>query len=90
MINTQNIFAITEVIVQISNQVQPNKYNAPVLVKGLNIVLDDQGKVIYEAAAMDRPMASLDFTPEILQALNLQFNKLGLEIKPLSENNKEG
>ena len=80
MINTQNIFAITEVVVQIENQVQPCKFKAPVLVKGLNIVVDDSAKVVYESADMVRPMATSDFSDEIIQAINSQLGKLGLEL----------
>lgn len=80
MINTQNIFAITEVVVQIENQVQPCKFKAPVLVKGLNIVVDDSGKVVYESTDMVRPMATSDFSDEIIQAINSQLSKLGLEL----------
>lgn len=80
MINTQNIFAITEVVVQLENQVQPCKFKAPVLVKGLNIVVDDSAKVVYESADMVRPMATADFSDEIIQAINSQLSKLGLEL----------
>ena len=85
MINTQNIFAITEIVVQIENQVQPCKFKAPVLVKGLNIVVDDSAKVIYEAADMLRPMSTSDFSTEIMQAINAQFRKLGLELTKIKE-----
>lgn len=82
--DTQSVFAMTDVVIQIANQVQAQKYQAPVLVKGFNVVVDGNGKIVYDAANMERPMSSMDFDPEILQALNLQLNKLGLEVRKLS------
>lgn len=89
MINTQNIFAITEVVIQIENQVQACKFKAPVLVKGFNVVVDGNGKIVYDAANMERPMSSTDFDPEILQALNSQFRKLGLELTKIKETKEQ-
>ena len=85
MQETQSVFAMTDIIIQIANQVQPKKYNAPILVKGVNLVVDNNGKIIYEAASMERPMAGADFGPELLQALNLQLNQLGLEVVKLAD-----
>lgn len=81
--DTQSVFAMTDVVIQIANQVQSQKYQAPVLVKGFNVVVDGNGKIVYDAANMERPMSSTDFDPEILQALNSQLNKLGLEVRKL-------
>ena len=85
MSSTQNVLAITEIVIQLENQVQPCRFKAPVVVKGLNIVVDDKSTVVYEPAEMIRPMASLDFNDEIIQAINHQLSKVGLHISKTKE-----
>lgn len=74
------MFALTDIVIQISNQVKAQKYNAPMLVLGQNVLTDETGKILYEPAPMERPLASEDFSEELLLAINTQINQLGLRI----------
>ena len=68
------------VIIQIDNSIQQPVFGAPVLISNLSVVIDDEGKPLYQPAHLQMPASSDDFTDDMLQALNNKLSQLGLRL----------
>lgn len=73
-------FVPVSFVIQLDNQIQPPQWNAPVVITGANVVTNAAGALVYQPAFTQRPMSEEEFTPEYLQAINSQLNKLGLQM----------
>ena len=71
---------LTAVVLQFDNPVQPPQWGAPALMSTVSIIADDAGTALYQPTHLSQPAVSEDFTPEILETINLQLSKLGLEL----------
>ena len=74
------LFVATKVFVQLDNPLQPPQFQAPVMLEGANIVVDDNGNTLYQPAFIQRPMAKEEFTDQTLSDLNAKLGLLGLEL----------
>ena len=68
------------VIIQIDNSIQQPVFGAPVLISNLSVVIDDEGKPLYQPAHLQMPASPDDFTDDMLQALNNKLSQLGLRL----------
>ena len=68
------------VIIQIDNNIQQPVFGAPVLISNLSVVIDDEGKPLYQPAHLQMPASPDDFTDDMLQALNNKLSQLGLRL----------
>lgn len=68
------------VIIQIDNSMQAPAFGAPVLISNLSVVVDAEGKPLYQPAHLQMPASADDFTEDFLQALNNKLGLLGLKL----------
>lgn len=73
-------FIPINVAVQLDNTVQPSNWGAPLVLLGASIVTDSEGKILYQPAFVQRPMAPEEFTDDILEKLNSKFSEAGLKL----------
>lgn len=82
---TQSVFVISQFVVQIENNFQPPQWGAPVLIGGVQVVVDATGNPVYQPAYQNKPVGAADFTPEVLEAVNHQLAKVGLTLSKVQE-----
>lgn len=82
---SKSLFVFTHFSVQLKNDLQPPQWGAPVVVSGLHVVLDDQGKQMFNPAHVARPIGGDDLTPETMEAINSQLLTVGLRLSKVGE-----
>lgn len=76
--NRQNI--LISMTVQFPNPLHAPQWGAPVLLTQAAIVVDAEGKSLYQPAFTPMPAAASDITDELLAQLSAQMAVLGLQV----------
>lgn len=71
---------VTQLVVQIDNEVQPPQYGAPVLMGTVTLVTTPGGQQAYQPAYRVEPAVPEDVSDDLLAVLNVKLGALGLEV----------
>lgn len=71
---------VTRLIVQFINPVEQMQFNAPVMLRQVTVVTDDEGKAVYHPAYAEIPAAPSNITDDMLHHLQVQLAAIGLTV----------